>query len=151
MTGKYFEELSPGDSILHSGRRTVTEMDNTLFCSLTMNPQPLHLDEEYARQTPFGKRIVNGIYTMGLIVGLSVPELSAGTIVANLGYDRVAHPAPVFHGDTIHVETEVLECRPSSSKSDRGIVKLLHRGLNQDNVIVCEVERTALFLRKDVS
>lgn len=149
MTGRYFEELNPGDRIRHSIGRTITEADNVLFCALTMNTQPLHLDETFAAATGFGRRIVNGIFTLGLAVGLTVPELTSGTIVANLSYDRVAHPAPVFHGDTIHVETEVLEARPSASKNDRGIVRLLHRALNQDGVVVCEIERTALFLKRD--
>ena len=149
MTGKYFEELTPGDRFRHSVGRTVTETDNLLFCSLTMNPQPLHINEHFASQSPFGKRIVNGIFTMGLVVGLTVQELTEGTIIANLGYDRVAHPAPVFHGDTIYVETEVLEKRPSKSRGDRGIVRLLHRALNQDDTVVCEVERSVLFRLKE--
>ena len=95
--------------------RTITEMDNTLFCALTMNTQPLHLNEDFAAQTQFGQRIVNGIFTLGLVVGLTVSELTEGTVVANLGYDRVVHPNPVFHGDTIYVETEVLEKRESRS------------------------------------
>ncbi len=148
MTGKYFDELQPGDRFRHSVGRTITETDNVLFCALTMNPQPLHVNEDFAAKTHFGRRIVNGIYTMALAVGLTVPELTEGTIVANLGYDRVAHPAPVFHGDTIYVETEVLDARPSKSRTDRGVVKLLHRALNQDGVVVCEIERSALFLRR---
>ncbi len=148
MTGKYYEDLNPGDRFRHSVGRTVTETDNVLFCSLTMNPQPLHLNEDFASKTQFGRRLVNGIFTVGLVVGLTVAELTEGTIVANLSYDRIAHPAPVFHGDTLYVETEILDKRPSSSKPDRGIVKLLHRALNQDDVVVCEVERTALFLTR---
>ncbi len=151
MTGKHFEDLNPGDRFRHSIGRTITEADNVLFCALTMNTQPLHLDEAFAAETAFGRRIVNGIFTLGLAVGLTVPELTSGTIVANLSYDRVAHPAPVFHGDTIYVETEVLEKRPSSSKPDRGIVKLLHRALNQDDVVVCEIERTAMFLKRSAT
>lgn len=148
MAGKYFEELAVGQRFRHSAGRTVTETDNILFCSLTMNPQPLHLNEDFASKTQFGRRIVNGIFTMGLVVGLTVGELTEGTIVANLSYDRVVHPAPVFLGDTIYVETEVLSSTPSRSKTDRGVVKLLHRGLNQNGSVVIEVERSVLFLRR---
>ncbi len=115
MTGKYYEDLEAGQHIRHTQGRTITEMDNTLFCALTMNTQPLHLNEDFAAQTQFGQRIVNGIFTLGLVVGLTVGELTEGTVVANLGYDRVVHPNPVFHGDTIYVETEVLEKRESRS------------------------------------
>jgi itaconyl-CoA hydratase len=148
MAGKYFEDLTVGQTIEHRLRRTVTEADNVFFCSLTMNTQPLHLDEEFARQTDFGARIVNGIFTMGLIVGLTVSDLTEGTIVANLEYHRVAHPNPVFAGDTISVKTEVLEKRESASKSDRGIVWLKHLAYNQKATLVCELERTVLFLKK---
>ncbi|HBY95081.1 MAG: MaoC family dehydratase [Ardenticatenaceae bacterium] len=148
MAGKYFDELAVGDRFEHCLRRTVTEMDNVLFCSLTMNTQPLHLDESFARQTQFGHRIVNGIFTLGLVVGMTVPELTEGTIVANLSYDRVVHPHPVFHGDTLGVESEVLETRRSRSNPDRGIVRLRHIGRNQDGTPVIEVERTVLFLRR---
>jgi acyl dehydratase len=134
--------------ITHSRTRTVTETDNVLFNALTMNDQPLHVDEHFAAQTEFGRRIVNGIFTLGLVVGISVPDLTAGTIVANLGYENIRHPAPVFHGDTISVETEVLEMRESQSKPDRGVVRLRHTGHNQDGVAVVEVERTVLFLKK---
>jgi acyl dehydratase len=125
-------------------------MDNVLFCALTMNPQPLHLDEEFASKTQFGQRIVNGLYTMGLVVGLTVMELSEGTIVANLSYEKVAHPNPVFHGDTIRVETEVLEKRESRSNPDRGLVRFRHIGRKQDGTVVVEVERTTLFLKRPV-
>ena len=148
MAGKYFEDLNPGDRIRHSTGRTLTEMDNVLFCALTMNTQPLHLNEDFASRTQFGHRIVNGIFTLGLAVGLTVAELTEGTIVANLSYDRVAHPKPLFHGDTLYVETEVLETRPSTSKPDRGVVKLLHRGTNQKGDVVIEIERSVMFLRR---
>ncbi len=148
MPGKYFEDLAVGQRFRHSSGRTVTETDNLLFCALTMNPQPLHLNEDFARKTQFGRRIVNGIFTMGLVVGITVGELTEGTIVANLSYDRVVHPAPVFIGDTIYVETEVLAATPSQSKSDRGVIRLLHRGLNQAGTIVVEIERSVLFLRR---
>jgi acyl dehydratase len=148
MAGKYFDELKPGDTFTHANGRTITEMDNVLFCALTMNTQPLHLNHEFAATTAFGQRIVNGIFTMGLVVGLTVPELTEGTIVANLSYDRVVHPAPVFHGDTITVQSTVLDTKPSKSQPDKGIVKLLHKGINQHGKVVCEIERSALFLRK---
>ena len=123
-------------------------MDNVLFSALTMNPQPLHLNEDFASRTSFGQRIVNGIFTMGLVVGLTVAELTEGTIVANLSYERVTHPRPVFHGDTIYVETEVLEKRDSASKPDRGLVRLRHTGKNQAGTVVIELERTVLFLKR---
>lgn len=148
MSGKYFEDLEVGMAIQHRLGRTITEADNVLFCSMTMNTQPLHLNEEYASQTEFGHRLVNGILTMGLIVGLTVSELTEGTIVANLGYDHIVHPKPVFHGDTITVETEVLEKRESASKPDRGIVRLKHRGKNQRGEVVCELERSVMFLKR---
>ena len=149
MPGKYYEELEVGQHIQHPLRRTVTEMDNVLFSALTMNTQPLHVDEEFARHTQFGQRLVNGIFTMGLVVGLSVPDLTGGTIVANLGYDKVVHPNPVFHGDTIGVETEVLEKRESASKPDRGVVRLKQIGRKQDGTIVVELERTVMFLKRN--
>jgi acyl dehydratase len=148
MTGKYFDELEVGMVIQHARGRTVTEMDNVLFNALTMNDQPLHLDEHFASQTSFGQRIVNGIFTLGLIVGITVDDLTAGTIVANLGYENVRHPAPVFHGDTIYVESEVLEMRESNSDPSRGIVRLKHTGKKPDGTIVCELERSVLFLKK---
>jgi len=148
MPGKYFEDLNVGDRIHHSQGRTVTEMDNTLFCALTMNTQPLHLNEDFASRSVFGRRIVNGIFTMGLVVGLTVSELTEGTVVANLGYERVSHPNPVFHGDTIYVETEVIEKRDSRSQPDRGIIRLKHTGRKQDGTVVVELERSVLFLKK---
>lgn len=148
MTGKYYEDLEVGQVIQHRWTRTITEADNLMFCGLTQNTQPLHLDEEFAAATPFGQRIVNGILTMGLVVGLSVPDLTAGTIVANLGYDKVQHPNPVFHGDTIQAESEVLELRPSESQPDRGIVRIRQTGRNQRGEVVVELERTVMFLRR---
>jgi acyl dehydratase len=148
MAGKYFEELQVGQRIRHRLSRTITETDNVLFCSLTANTQPLHLDEEFAAKTPFGKRIVNGIFTLGLAVGLTVSDLTEGTIVANLSYEKVSHPKPVFHGDTLTVETEVLETRASRSRPDQGIVRLRHVGTNQRGEVVVELERTVLFLKK---
>ena len=148
MPGRYFEDLQVGERIQHRLARTITETDNVLFCSLTANTQPLHLDEEYAAKTPFGRRIVNGIYTLGLAVGLTVSDLTEGTIVANLAYEKVTHPKPVFHGDTLTVETEVLEKRLSKSRPDQGIVRLRHVGKNQRGEVVVDLERTVLFLKR---
>lgn len=148
MAGKYFEDLEVGMTLRHSVGRTITEMDNVLFSALTMNPQPLHLNEDFASKTQFGQRIVNGIFTLGLVIGLTVSELTEGTIVANLGYEKVKHPKPVFHGDTIYVETEVLNKRDSQSHADRGIIHLRHLGKNQHGEVVCEVERSVLFLKR---
>ena len=148
MPGRYFEDLKVGTRMRHRLSRTITEADNVLFCALTMNTQPLHLDEEFASQSPFGRRIVNGIFTLGLTVGLTVSDLTEGTIVANLSYESVAHPRPVFHGDTLSVETEVLERRPSRSHPDRGVVRLRHVARNQHGDAVLQLERTVLFLKR---
>lgn len=148
MPGKYFEELEVGAVLKHGLGRTVTEMDNVLFSTLTMNPQPLHLNEDFARKTQFGQRIVNGILTLGIAVGLTVADLTEGTLVANLSYESVKHPHPVFHGDTIYVETEVISKRESKSKPDRGIVSFRHIARNQDGTIVVDFERTALMLKR---
>lgn len=148
MPGKYFEDMEIGMTLRHSLGRTVTEMDNVLFSTLTMNPQPLHLNEDFASKTQFGQRIVNGIFTLGVVIGLTVSELTEGTIIANLGYEKVRHPKPVYHGDTIYVETEVLSKRESQSQPDRGIITLRHLGKNQHGDVVCEVERSVLFLKR---
>ncbi len=148
MTGKYYDELEVGQHISHGRARTITEMDNVMFCGLTQNTQPLHLDEVFAQQAGFRGRLVNGIFTLGLAVGLTVPDLTEGTIVANLGYEKVAHPAPVYAGDTLYIETEVLNKRPSESKKDRGIVQLRHIGRNQRGETVVEVERSVMFLMR---
>jgi acyl dehydratase len=115
---------------------------------LTMNPQPLHTNEDFAAKTQFGQRIVNGLFTLGLVTGLTVADLTEGTIIANLGYDRVSHPNPTFHGDTIYAESEVLEKRESRSRADAGVVRLKHWGKKPDGTIVIEFERTVLFLKK---
>ena len=148
MPGKYFEELEVGQKFKHSNGRTVTEMDNVLFSMLTMNSQPLHSNQDFASKTQFGQRIVNGIFMLGLIVGLSVPELTEGTIVATLGYDRVVSPNPTFHGDTVYAETEVLDKRDSKSRKDVGIVRLKHWGSKPDGTLVIEFERSVMFLKK---
>ncbi|MCW5838802.1 MAG: MaoC family dehydratase [Anaerolineales bacterium] len=151
MAGKYFEDLHVGQRFVHAATRTVTEADNVLFSGLTMNTQPLHMDEEFAKQTAFGRRIVNGIFTFGLTVGITVSELTAGTIVANLGYERVNHPTPVFAGDTLRVESEVLEMRPSTSKPDRGLVRLRHVAYKQTGEVAVEIERTVMFLKREAA
>lgn len=151
MVGKYFEDLQVGQRFVHAATRTVTEADNVLFSGLTMNTQPLHMDEEFAKQTVFGRRIVNGIFTFGLTVGITVSELTAGTIVANLGYERVNHPTPVFAGDTLRVESEVLEMRPSTSKPDRGLVRLRHVAYKQTGEVAVEIERTVMFLKREAA
>ncbi|HEY3310859.1 MAG TPA: MaoC family dehydratase [Anaerolineales bacterium] len=148
MPGKYFEDLEPGQVIKHVNGRTVTEMDNVLFSMLTMNSQPLHSNEDFASKTQFGQRIVNGVFVLGLVVGLSVPELTEGTIVATLGYDHVQSPNPTFHGDTIYAETEVLEKRESKSRPEAGLVRLKHWGRKPDGTLVIEFERTVMFLKK---
>ncbi len=148
MPGKYYEDLNLGAHIKHPLGRTVTEMDNVLFCALTMNDQPLHIDAEFAKQTQFGQRVVNGIFVLGLVVGMTVAELTEGTIVANLGFDHVVQPNPVFHGDTIHAETEILDKRESKSRPEVGIVRLKHIGRKQDGKTVIEIERIVMFHKR---
>ena len=150
MPGRFFDDLTVGDLIQHSLARTITEMDNVLFSALTMNTQPLHLNEDYAQKhSEFGRRIVNGIFTLGLAVGITVPELTEGTLVANLGYEHVVHPHPMFHGDTLYMTTEVIEKRDSRSRPTQGIVRFRHVGRNQEGVVVIEFERTALMKKKE--
>lgn len=148
LAGKFYDELEIGQVIRHELGRTITEADNVLFSSLTMNTQPLHIDEVFAAQTQFGQRIVNGIFTLGLVVGLSVPDLTQGTIIANLGYENVSHPHPMYHGDTLYAETEVVAKRESRSRPECGIVTLKHTGRNQDGVVCIVVTRSALFLKR---
>ena len=151
MTGKWFEDLEPGLVVEHATRRTVTETDNVLFTTMTMNPAPLHLDHDYASRTEFGRPLVNSMFTLALVVGLSVPELTLGTIVAQLGLTDCAFPAPVFHGDTVRVETEVVEARESRSRPDAGIVVFAHRAYNQRDEVVCTTRRTGLMHRRPAS
>jgi len=149
MAGLYFEEFFIGQTFKHAIRRTVSEMDNVMFSALTHNPAALHLDEEYCKNhTEYGQRIVNSVFTLGLIVGVSVGDTTLGTTVANLGWDEVRFPKPLFHGDTVRVETEVLELRDSKSRPQNGIVIFEHRGYNQHNVLVASCKRSALMLRK---
>ncbi len=148
MAGKYFEELEIGMTFVHQPSRTVTETDNLLFTALTLNPQPLHLDAEFAKGTLHGQILVNSIFTLGLIVGLSVSDTTLGTTLGNLGFDKTTFPAPVFIGDTITAETEVIDKRASKSKPDRGIVTFEHRGVNQRGEIVCLSRRGAMMLMR---
>ncbi len=147
MAGKYFEEWSVGDRLEHPIRRTVTETDNLLLSALTHNPQPLHIDAEAAGASEFGRILVNGTFTFALMVGLSVGETTLGTLVANLGYDKVVMPHPVFIGDTLRVETEVSEVRASRSRPEAGLVTFTHRAVNQRGEVVCQCLRTALVRR----
>ncbi len=144
MAGRFFDQWSIGDQIAHEIRRTVTETDNLLFSTMTHNPQPLHLDAEAARASEFGQIIVNGTFTFALMVGLSVGETTLGTLIANLGYDKLVMPKPVFIGDTLRAETEIAELKPSKSRPGAGIVTFRHRMLNQRDEVVCECLRMAL-------
>jgi itaconyl-CoA hydratase len=148
MPGKYFDELEVGMTIKHELGRTLTETDNILFSSMTMNTQPLHLNADFAAKTQFGRCLINGIFTMGVVVGITVTELTAGTIVANLGYENVIHPHPMFAGDTLYVETEITNKRESRSRQDAGIITMKHIGRNQDETVCIEVTRSALFLKR---
>jgi acyl dehydratase len=147
VTGLYYEDFEVGRTITHEKRRTITESDNQRFCDMTMNQQPLHLDREFASGTQYGERLVNGLYTMSLAVGLTIPETTDGTIVANLSYDDVSHPEPVFHGDTIGAETTVLDKRETSD-GERGIVEMGVEVTNQRGEVVCEFTRTVLSLKR---
>lgn len=144
MAGRYFDQWQVGDTLTHEIRRTVTETDNLLFSTMTHNPQPLHLDAESARASEFGQILVNGTFTFALMVGLSVGDTTLGTLVANLGYDKLVHPKPVFLGDTLRAETEVTELKESRSRPDAGIVTFTHRLRNQRDEIVCQCLRMAL-------
>jgi acyl dehydratase len=148
VSGLWFEELTEGLVVEHATRRTVTETDNVLFTTMTMNPAPLHLDHAYAATTEFGRPLVNSMFTLALVVGLSVPELTLGTIVAQLGLTDAAFPAPVFTGDTVRVATEVVEARASRSRPDAGVVVFAHRASNQRDEVVCTVRRTGLMHRR---
>jgi acyl dehydratase len=148
MPGKYFEEFSVGQVFDHPIRRTVTETDNVLLTTMTHNPAALHLDAEYMKNTEFGRRLVNSCLTLGLMVGISVNDTTHGTTVANLGWDEVRFPKPVFHGDTLRIESEVLELRDSKSRPDNGIVIFAHRAFNQNDELVAHCKRSALMLRQ---
>ncbi|MBN9188973.1 MaoC family dehydratase [Microbacterium sp.] len=142
--GSYFDELKVGTRYLHGPGRTVTEADNVLFTTLTMNTQPLHLDAAWAAGTEFGERLVNSLFTLSTLIGLSVAQLTHGTLVANLGLDRIAFPAPVRHGDTLYAETLIADKRLSQSRPGQGVVEFVHTMRNQDGVVVAEAHRSAL-------
>jgi len=148
MAGRYFDEWTVGDRIVHEIRRTVTETDNLLFTTMTHNPQPLHLDLEAAKASEFGQILVNGTFTFALMVGISVGDTTLGTLVANLGYDKLVMPKPVFIRDTLRVETSVTELKASRSRPDAGIVTFEHRAINQRDEVVCQCLRAALLKRK---
>jgi acyl dehydratase len=148
MAGLYVEQFEIGSVFEHEIRRTVTEADNVWFCAATFNPARIHIDAEYCAATEFGKPLVNSIFTLGLVIGLSVQETTFGTTIANLGMTEVTFPKPVFAGDTIRSRTTVLEKRNSRSRPDSGVVTFLHEGLNQRDEIVCRCTRQALMLRK---
>ncbi|HEV7433783.1 MAG TPA: MaoC family dehydratase [Pseudorhizobium sp.] len=148
MAGRCFEDWSVGDRIVHDIRRTVTETDNLLFSAMTHNPQPLHLDVEAAKASEFGQIVVNGTFTFSLMVGLSVSDTTLGTLVANLGYDKLIMPKPVFIGDTMRAETEVVEVKESRSRPNAGIVTFRHELINQRSEIVCQCLRSALVHRR---
>ncbi|WP_403024017.1 MaoC family dehydratase [Salinibacterium sp. GXW1014] len=146
--GSWFEDLPVGAVTHHAIKRTLTESDNVQFSTMTMNPQPLHLDAEFAAKTEFGQPLVNSLLTLSTVVGLSVPELTLGTTVANLGFGSIEFPAPVFAGDTIRAVTEVTKARESKSRPDAGIVEFRHDGFNQRGELVCRAFRSALMLRR---
>lgn len=148
MAGKFFDEWQVGDRISHEIRRTVTETDNLLFSTMTHNPQPLHIDAEAAKSSEFGQILVNGTFTFALMVGLSVGDTTLGTLVANLGYDKLAMPSPVFIGDTMRATSEVTDLRESKSRPDAGIVTFKHELINQREEVVCRCLRTALLKKR---
>ena len=148
MAGYYLEEFEPGHVYRHPITRTVTESDNVWFSVMTMNPQQLHIDFDFASKTEWGKPLVNSLFTLGLMIGISVHDTTHGTTVANLGMTETVFPHPLFHGDTVHVETEVISVRASKSKPDRGIVEFEHRAFNQNDVLVARCRRNAMILKK---
>jgi len=149
MAGKSFDEWQVGERIQHEIRRTVTETDNLLFSTMTHNPQPLHLDVEAAKESGFGQILVNSTFTFSLLVGLSVGDTTLGTLVANLGFDKVVTPKPVFIGDTLRAESEVKELRPSKSRPEAGVVTFTHELINQRDEVVCRCERSALLKKSN--
>jgi acyl dehydratase len=148
MPGLFYEDFEVGAVLRHELRRTVTESDNVLFSTMTLNPQPLHLDEEFSRGTEHGRRLVNSIFTLGLVVGMSVGDTTLGTTLGNLGFEEVAFPKPVFHGDTVRAETEIVDKRESRSRTDSGIVWFSHVGYNQRDELVCRCRRAGLVLKR---
>ncbi len=148
MAGLWFEEYEVGRTYRHAGGRTVTETDNLFFTALSMNPAPLHLDAEYARTTPYKRQLVTSVFTLGLVMGLSVTDLFAGTSYGNLGFDRITFPNPVFIGDTLRAETEIVSKRESRSRPEAGIIQVVHRGYNQRDELVVEAARAGLSMKR---
>ena len=148
MAGKYFDELEVGAVFQHQPSREISHPDNLQFCKMTYNPQPLHFDEEFAAASEYGQIIINSLYTLGLVIGVSVEDTTLGTTLGNLGMEKTEFPNPVFIGDTLTVSTEVLEKRASKTKADRGVVWFLHTAVNQRNELVCECVRKAMMLRQ---
>ncbi len=148
MPGRFYDEWQVGDRVSHAVTRTVTETDNVLISALTHNPQPMHLDHEVAAASEFGRPLVNSIYTFGLMVGVSVSDTTLGTLIANLGYDALTFPAPVFVGDTLRSESKVIALRGSNSRPTAGIVTWEHQSFNQDNELVCRCTRSALIAKR---
>ena len=150
MPGRYFEQLEVGMTFNHALGRTISEADHMLFCAITMNQQPLHINADFAAHSEYGQRLVNGLLTMSLVVGISVADTTECTIIANLGYEKVRHPQPVFHGDTLYAETIIVAKRESQSRPNAGIITMSHIGRNQHQIVVVEVTRSALFLKQPV-
>lgn len=148
MAGRWYDQFTIGEIIEHETRRTVTEGDNVTFSTATMNPAAIHLDYDYCAKTEFGKPLVNSVFTLGLVIGLSVGETTLGTTIANLGFKETTFPKPVFYGDTIRATTEVAEMRPSKSRPNQGIITFIHRGLNQRDEEVCVCHRLALMMKE---
>ncbi len=148
MPGLYLEEFEPGRVFKHPLRRTVTETDNILFSTMTLNPQPLHIDFEFCKNTEWGQPLMNSLFTLGLMIGIAVNDTTVGTTVANLGMSETKFPHPLFHGDTVHVETEVKSVRESKSKPDRGIVEFEHRAYNQNDDLVAICTRQAMMMKR---
>jgi acyl dehydratase len=151
MAGLYFEEFEPGTVIEHQTRRTVSETDNVLFSALTLNLAPLHLDAEYSKGSIYGQRLVNSLFTLGLVTGISMQDTTQGTTLGNLGFSEVKFPQPLFHGDTVHVRTEIVDKRESKSRNDSGIVTFRHYGINQRDEVVCDCTRAGLMLKRSTS
>ena len=147
MAGRWFEQFVDGEVIAHDTRRTVTETDNVIFTTLSMNPAAIHLDHDYSSRTEFGKPLMNSVCTLGLVVGLTIADTTLGTTVGNLGFEEVKFPKPVFAGDTIRAETTVVTKRESKSRPTQGIVTFIHRGINQRGEVVCECRRLALMMK----
>ena len=148
MAGLYLEEFTPGQVIRHPLTRSITEADNVMFSMMTMNPQPLHVDFDFSAKSEWGKPLVNSLFTLGLMIGISVHDTTLGTTIGNLGMSETVFPHPLFHGDTIRVETEVRSVRESKSKPDRGIVEFEHRAYNQDGVLVARTVRQAMIMKR---